>query len=121
MPCRSVLIMSENPSLSCIDSETTRDSTLCKSYLHGTLAFAGLLEQICPLEFAWVIGLPVHSNTVECVLESLPRAGINHARLLLSQRLLEDSSVATHLHASVVLIDVCDECDLGSGRDVSLE
>jgi hypothetical protein len=50
-------------------------------YLDGTLSFAGFLEQICPFQLTWVIGLPVHGNTVESILERFARAGVHHAGL----------------------------------------
>lgn len=44
-------------------------------------AFAGFLEQISPLQLAWVVCLPVHGNSVERILQGFTGAGINHAGL----------------------------------------
>jgi hypothetical protein len=47
----------------------------------GTLALAGLFEEVSPLELTRVVRLPVHGNAVEGILESLTRAGVDHAGL----------------------------------------
>jgi hypothetical protein len=49
--------------------------------LDRSLALAGFLEQIGPLQFTRVVCLPVHGDTVQSVLESLAGAGVDHARL----------------------------------------
>jgi hypothetical protein len=51
----------------------------CRS--DGALALAGLLEEVGPLKLTGVVGLPVHCNAVESILESLAGAGVDHAGL----------------------------------------
>ena len=79
------------------------------------LAFAGFFEEVCPFELTWVVGLPVHGNAVECVLESLSRAGVHHAGLPKVSSVRSWIRLA-YLDASSVLVDVCDESNLGSCR-----
>ena len=75
--------------------------------------FAGLLEEVSPLQLAWVVCLPVHGNAVERILQGLARAGIDHAGLSESARVVCRRD-GTYLDTRVVLIDVGDECNLGS-------
>ena len=55
-----------------------------RCFLCSCLAFAGLLQQICPFKLTCVICLPVHGDAVERVLQSFSGAGVHHARLSLS-------------------------------------
>lgn len=79
----------------------------------GALALAGLLEEVGPLKLTGVVGLPVHGDSIECVLESLAGAGVHHAGL-------RDVSTSgrqgqeTCLDASRILVDICDESNLRS-------
>lgn len=52
-----------------------------KYCLNDALALAGLLEQVGPLKLTWIIGLPVHGNAVQGILEGFARAGVHHAGL----------------------------------------
>ena len=58
--------------------------------LNRTLALTCFLEQISPFEFTRIIGLPVHCDTIQSVLEGFPRAGVYHAGLRLVR---QDSSI----------------------------
>ena len=75
--------MRSRPSCDCLDEYHHWDfqNTLSKTSSCAGFAFAGFLEQICPLEFTLVVGLPGESDSVQSVLKSLARAGVYHASL----------------------------------------
>lgn len=82
--------------------------------LDRSLALACFLEQVGPFQLARFIGLPVHGDSVEGVFEGLTRAGIDHAGLEPLASQTSHQKHFTYLDTGCVLVDVCNESDLGS-------
>lgn len=84
--------------------------------LDSTLAFTSFFEEAGPLEFFWVVGLPIHGNTGEGIFEGLTRTGVHHFGLSYISISWRVQPVDTDLHRGIVPVDVGYECNFRSGQ-----